>query len=396
MTTTVDRNEAFAAERAGQIEAARAATASWDQRVADGKLVPIGNGQFRVSDPGSWDNGEVFTQKNGIAVPQSGLDLTTGQAALYSAVPAWHGLGTVIPGGISDVDEVLKLAGLDFDVEQRPTRFMWEGISKAVPGSFVNVRTDTGDPLGVVGKVYTPVQNRDGFSFLQALVDKGDAIWESAGATREGRRVFISMRLPETVTIDAGGINEQIVPFVAMFNSHDGQSPFQAVVTPWRPVCSNTERFAVRDAHTRWTVRHTTSATQRIEEARRTLGLSVKYYDRFAAEETQLAQAEITLAEVDALFADLWPREDQETVRTRNAADRRTGALREIFRTETGRAGRTAYAAERTVTGWLDNVAPRRAVGDKMAAARATAILEGSDDDKKARAHTLLLTQVNR
>jgi len=81
------------------------------------------------------------------------------------------------------------------------------------------------------------LQNRHLFEFLQDLVDDHDVVWESAGALRDGRKVFVSLRLPQTVTIDAAGINDEIVPFVVAINSHDGSSQAHVVVTPWRPVC---------------------------------------------------------------------------------------------------------------------------------------------------------------
>jgi hypothetical protein len=107
MTNTLpatDVNERFAAERAGQLQAAADRKADIDGRIAEGKLVPIGDGRYRVNDPQSWDNGEVWTLQNGDVLPQHGLDTSTGQVALYSAVPAWHDLGTIIPGGTSDID----------------------------------------------------------------------------------------------------------------------------------------------------------------------------------------------------------------------------------------------------------------------------------------------------
>jgi hypothetical protein len=753
---TTDVNAAFAAERAGQLEAARAATASWDGRIASGKLVPIGNGQFRVNDPGSWDDGEVFTQRNGIAVPQSGLDMVDGKAQLYTAVPAWHNLGNVIPGGTSDVAEVLRLGGIDFEVGVTEEAYgLARGRRIVVPGKHVTYRDDTMAGLGVVGSIYTPVQPRQSFKFLQELTGKGDAIWETAGPLRGGRKIFITLRLPETVVIDAGGINDEIQMFLAVLDSFDGTRPFTAIMTPWRilchaegtmiddngwrgPVeghhsatmprmcagkavvvsglpflekvtpehrywargnvtdshdkrtgstaagwvkardlqaghheiglpidmtealapeiqimshrrglgnsvqwhaapgrdprlddpewwwllgywwgngnlargrggriagltvsiaetdspsidralslfraegsqctpqeqpgcvqitftdatlgnflstwyagksqkappawverlplecqrqlvrgywdadgdhrtrgaiissvgldgllamrrilarlgipssirkdravagtmqiqgrhvqvqqswsirfwrdieqlglthrfqgrhswpyiegghlwsrvrsvsdtppekfwpittrthdyttafgrshnCSNTERFGLRDAATKWTVRHTTNAPERVQEARKTLGLSLKYAEAFKAEEEKLAQTEIEIREFEALMADLWPEPDEPTLRQRNRIARRKDGLRETFATETRRAGRTAYAAERAVTGWLDNAAPRSVTGDRLAAARATAVLEDADGALKSRAHQRLLQlQVNR
>src|SRR5205085_2402712 len=111
------------------------------------------------------------------------------------------------------------------------------------------------------------------------------------------RRVFVAMRLREGIRIDAGGVDDEIVPFLVALNSHDGLSQFQVVVTPWRPVCANTERFAVRDARMRWGVRHTVNARERLDEARRTLGLTAAYYRAFAAEEETLARTRVAIDE---------------------------------------------------------------------------------------------------
>jgi hypothetical protein len=74
----------------------------------------------------------------------------------------------------------------------------------------------------------------------------------------------------------------------------------------------------------------------------------------------------------------------------------REGKLEELFAKESRQVGRTAYAAERAVTDYLDHVAPRRELnkGDGLAAARATAILEGSSDDVKTKAHQKLMLLV--
>ncbi len=398
----VDVNAAFAAERAGQIEEATRRQADFDARVAAGKLVPLGNGRFRVNDPNSYDHGEILVQRGGQILPQHGLDTTRGQAALYTAVPAWHALGNVVPGGTADVEDVLRLGGIDFDVARRPVEYRnsVQGPTRALADQFVTVREDTGAGLGVVGARYEVLPNRVAFEFLQELVDRHDVVWESAGAIRDGRRVFVSMRLPDTVTIDADGINDEIIPFIVALNSHDGSSLFHVVVTPWRPVCANTERFALRDAHARWGVRHTRNARDRIAEARRTLGLSVKYFQQFAAEEQALARTDLAVAEFQALIDDLWqpPAEDAPT-RTRNNHRDRADALTGLYGVNAQQLGRTAHAAERTITEWLDWRKPIRPSGSlrgKNLAARATAMLEGGDDDLKARTHRRLLTLARR
>lgn len=416
--TITDVNAAFAAEKTTQLADRRAARdarikaetdkAAWIAgEVAQGRMIQIAPDRYRVVQ--GWDRGETFTvNRNALGqvevVANHGLDVATdGTVALYAAVPAWHVLGQIIPGGISDIEEVLRLGGIGFGVERREVRysFMTETEERptlrTAPGQYVTVRTDTGDALGVVGSKYTPIQNRDLFTFLEDLVNESGVIWESAGSLRSGRRVFVSMRLPKSVTIDAAGINDEIVPFVVMLNSHDGNSPAQALVTPWRPVCANTERLAVRDAHTRWTVRHTSGALDRIAEARRTLGLTVAYYEEWAAEETMLAQTSILLDDVRKVIDDLWPVEEDATLRTRNAADRRREVLMAMYENEADYLGRTAYAAERAVTAYLDHVAPRRP-GRTMTEeiARATALLEGADDETKTKVHKRLMLLTRR
>jgi phage/plasmid-like protein (TIGR03299 family) len=405
---TVDVNTAFDAERASQIGSITEYNASigeryadqkarFEARVASGSLRDLGNGRFESTQ--GWDAGEVWYLREGMpqALPESNLDMSKGSAALYSTQPEWHGLGTVIPGGTSDVQEVLAAGGLDFDVVSYPTQFAFNGKLQTVPGSFVNVRTDTGAPLGVVGKIYTPFQNVQAFDFLSELTGKFGLIYQSAGATYGGSHVFVSVKLPQDLVVDEGGIADPIQQHLVVMNTHDGSGKFKALVTPWRPRCGNTERFAVRDAQTSWGVRHTANGLSKIEEARRNLGLTVKYFDAFAAEETSLARIDIELDQFADLIADLYPQaEGEESKRGTTIRTAREGKLEELFAKESRQVGRTAYAAERAVTDYLDHVAPRRELskGDGLAAARATAILEGSSDDLKTKAHQKLMLLV--
>lgn len=391
-----DVNAAFAEERKDQLQRVSDRMADFDRRVAEGKLVPNRGGGWRVNDPGSWDNGEVwFRSSSGLVIPQHGLDMTTGKAALaYSAgAPIWHSLGQEIPENAS-VDDVLKLGGIDFEVEQEEVTFLRDGILHTVPGQFVNIRTDTLAPLGVVGKTYKPFQNWQAFGFLQELAGLEGVKWESAGATKNGRNVFVSMRLPESVVITANGIDDTVDLFVVILNSHDGWSSLQAVMTPWRPICGNTERFALRDAVTRWKTRHTKNADSEAAEARRTLGLSLKYMEAFKEEEEKLAQNEMLLDEFRDLMDTTFPREEEETKRGKTVADKREDALMSLWGIETARVGRTAYAAERAFTGYWDNLVGRKGGGENMAAARATAVVEGTDDTKKNTLHKQLMLRV--
>lgn len=422
--TTTDVNTQFDTNRASQIqslqdavrrnqediaafdsgEAQRRIDAEIAGRVERGEIRDNGNGTYTALT--GWDRNETFRIQRAtrpgeltLVLPESGLDEGTG----YFAQPEWHGLGTVIPGGISDVEKVLELSGLGYEVVQRKVRYMGKTGKdlREVPGSFVNTRDDTGDPLGVVGARYVPFQNRDAFAFLQELVDNHDVKFASAAPLDGGSRVFISVELPDTVVLDIPGLpdGDPIRPYVAVFNTHDGSGLFRAVVTPWRPRCKNTERLALREAHTSWGVRHTKSAPDRAAEAARQLGLARKYFDQFKAEQEVLARVDIELDQFNELIASLYPEPAEVaeghrklTAREAGIRERRETALRGIFRDEAAQVGRTAFAAERAVTNYLDHgVNRRQGSADSLAAARASAILEGADDDRKSAAHRQLI-----
>lgn len=388
----IDVNETFAAERRDQTAAARDQQRDLQARVDAGQLKRLPDGRFKVLT--GLDAGEILSP---LGEPAHGLDETAeGSVALYSAVPAWHHLGQIIPGGTTDIDTVLALASIDFEVATVPAFYRWDGRYVPHPGQRHTVRTDTGQALGIVGADYEVIQNRRSFEFLQELVSDTDAVWESAGAMRGGCKVFVTLRIPGHVVVDPGGLHDQIVPFIVAVNSHDGRSAYEVVATPWRPVCGNTERLAVQQAATRWKVRHTRNATGHIQEARRTLRLTSRYYDTWAAEETALARTNLAIDDFNSVIDNLWPVDETATVRQRRSAEQRRSRLHGLFEGESGRSGRTAYAAERAVTDYTDHFAairPSAASGLKgnEPAARGLRLLEGTDDAVKSRAHERLM-----
>ena len=419
-TATIDRNEAFRTEKLGQIdqarrvvEASRQAMADYDsgkaqaaldadlaQRVADGKIRMTGPDTYRILE--GWDRNEIFRvrratrpQEIPLILPQSGLDRAEdGRALLYTAVPTWHQLegAGLIEGGTTDIDTVLDKGGINWLAMKEQALYEWKGQMCEAPGQYVLLRSDTGAALGSVGERYTPIQPRQQLGFLQDLAERYDVPFESAGPLNGGRQVFVSMKVPESMTIDAGGLDEQVQQFLVAINDNTGNRQQETVVTPWRPVCGNTNRFALRDAVTRWGTRHTVNWQERVSEARRQLGLSEKYAKAYEAEETQLARTAVTLGEVEELLGQLWESEEDPTLRQRNSYERRIDEVFERFALETSRVGRTAYAAENAITGYLDHDKDRNAGRYiNMAAARATASLLGTNDDIKSKAHKLLL-----
>jgi phage/plasmid-like protein (TIGR03299 family) len=416
---SIDVNTQFHETRMNQIEQARTAgeraaqsnadrVADFDRRMKEGKLLNLGNGQFKVTEPG-WDNGEILRLRlvdvEGVAqrqiLPVHGLDETTGAAALYTRVPAWHELGQVIPAGVSSIDEVMELARIKFMVGKTPVRYhnLVTGELETLDGKFVTTRDDTGKGLGVVGDSYEVFQNHEAFEFLEALVDRFGVTWESAGALRNGARVFVSMRLPHDIRIDPGGVNDEIVPFVVLTTTHDGSGKVEAMVTPWRPICGNTERLAVKNAFVKWGTRHTKNIKDKVAEARRTFAQSVAYFEKFVVEEEALARTEMTIKDVLGVIDEVWGELDKDAKpQAKTMRNKLTETILETWQENVEVLGRTGYAAERTFTqyaDWKRGLKPRSLElrGNDLAT-RATAMLDDTAGDLKSNIHRRLMLRV--
>ncbi len=425
--TTIDVNAAFAAEKIAQLEDERNRPARENERrearLSDlRKRVESGQMSERENSDGSvtftalqgWDRGETWTvqaavklDENAIIQPNHGLETSvSGDVALYlNGVngPAWHGLGTVIPGGLSDAESVLKAGGLDWEVEKRPMTYrnLITGQEEILPRKYLTYRTDTGRAIGPVGEIYTAVQNREAYAMLSELIGLG-MICESAGVLDDGATVFVTAEIPEPIVIDPNGIADKVRQFLAIKNSHDGKGQVMGVVTPWRVLCGNTARFAVRDAVASFKIRHTKNAMSKIAQAREALAHTVEYFAAFAAEETALVQADYGHDELDALIKEVWelkPGKDGEpSKRALTLATNRTEKIHELFDAEANRVGRNAFAAENAITGYVDHFAELRPRGALKALGRngalGDAILNETNDEPKKKAHAKLMMKV--
>ena len=326
----------------------------------------------------------------------------TQAAAVFARKDAWHRLGTTVRDRAFTAEEAMRLGHLGgWDVRKLPltTAEVSEGGVTAieVPG-FATVRNNpfTGEPeaLGVVGGGYTPLQNEDHAEFLNLLADESGAIFDTAGSLRGGRQVFITMQLPDSLTV---GGTDRVDLNIAALNSHDGSSAFRILVTPVHVVCANTQSAALRNHESSFSIRHTRNAKAAVQAARDALGLTFTYVDAFQVEAERLIQQTMTDAAFDALIdATFGKAEASATKRVRETERRRRSRLHWLFADAETQAGirDTAWAGYQAVTEYVDHYAPVRTAkshGGDEAAARATRVLTSDDPDRiKRRAWTAL------
>lgn len=195
---------------------------------------------------------------------------------------AWHGLGTLVSEYPTSC-EAIQYAGLDYEVEKRPL-FTYDSESHHsdedrgikipeidVPNYFATVRTDTEQVLGVVGKDYQIVQNRDAFTFFDSIVGIDGIQYETAGVLGKGERIFITAKLPHYIEVGKGDLIEQ---YLFLTTSHDGLGSITAAFTPVRIVCANTLNAALRNHTATIKIRHTMGAKERLETAHRLMGIT--------------------------------------------------------------------------------------------------------------------------
>lgn len=320
-----------------------------------------------------------------------------GTAAFFSnrEVP-WHRLGLITEGALT-ADAALKAAQLDWQVHKTIDPIAAPVLTDtgleliAMDDKFLTYRPHpkTGElqALGVVGKQYTPIQNIEAFEFLNNLADEHGAVFETAGSLHNGRRVFMSMKLPNTLMI--GGV-DQIDMYLVAWNSHDGLSAFNVIATPIRVVCQNTLTAAIGSAKASWSVRHTASATGQVAAARETMGLTFAYSKALEAEAEALIAKHMNDREFAKFVESLVPMpapkpgEDKVSPRTVSNVEQTRSDIVGLWSAPTQEnIHGTAWAAWNAVTEWADWVKPVKG-GDDQDTARAKRIVTDLSDPTRS------------
>lgn len=265
----------------------------------------------------------------------------------------WHGLGTVVMEAPTSAD-ALKLAGLDWNVEQEP---IYTDFNEQIEGYKANVRDSDRKVLGVVSDRYKVVQNVDAFSFTDELLGKG-VRYETAGALQDGRKVWMLARLPREYII-AG---ERISPYLVFSNTHDGSGSVKVAITPVRVVCNNTLNLALTTASRSFSMIHTGNIQDKIQEAKDTLFMAEEYMDCLGIEFEQLRRQKITDEQVKEYIELLLPMEKNPTpIQSKNIARLRKDMEQRYYNApDLQKVGNNAYRFINAVSDFATHSNPLR------------------------------------
>ncbi len=249
------------------------------------------------------------------------LETVNGQTAFASLrEPAWHGLGTVFTEEVTTA-EMLKLAHLDNWNVRLEDVAIPEGFASDRSFSFVTrtnpFNSEQNDVLGVVGERYVPLQNEDLFDFGDLMLDGGGR-WETAGSIKGGRQVFGSLALERETVLDPNGVSDKVNTYLLINTSHDGSVAIQASITPVRVVCANTLNLALsslkgnKGVKQSFKIRHTATASGKVQQAREALGLANTYMDKFDEMAKAMIETEISKAKFDEIVALAYPAPEKD------------------------------------------------------------------------------------
>jgi phage/plasmid-like protein (TIGR03299 family) len=146
----------------------------------------------------------------------------------------WHKLGVNVVDA-PNTEDAIKLAGLDWGVS-RKSMITCDGVQ--VPDAYAIERDTDKSILGVVGKNYHPLQNKEAFEFFDSFVKTNEATLETAGSLRGGKRVWVLARINRNPLEIVK--NDFVKKYVLLSNSHDGTMSVRVGFTPIRVVCANT------------------------------------------------------------------------------------------------------------------------------------------------------------
>ena len=268
------------------------------------------------------------------------LETVNGETAFASLrEPAWHGLGEVFTEEVSTA-EMLKKAKLNKWNVRLEDVAIPAGMESDKNYSFV-VRDNpfiqgNKDVLGVVGERYAPLQNEELFDFADNLLDNGGR-WETAGSIKGGRVVFGALALERETVIDPNGVSDKVNTYLLVNTSHDGSISIQASITPVRVVCANTLNLALGNrgrggsVKQSFKIRHTQTASGKVQIAREALGLANAYIDEFSLMANKMIQTEVSKKKFDEIVLALYPQPKEEAKGATSRWENKIDLINDIY-----------------------------------------------------------------
>lgn len=285
----------------------------------------------------------------------------------------------------------MKEAGLDWEVEKVPAYGkLSDGTMVPAFDRFTTVRTDTNEVLGIVGKQYQPVQNRDAFGFLDSLIEDGSLKYTSAGTLRGGLYVWMMAEFPEEFAITT---DDKVKNSIFLFNAHDGSKTMRSFLSNVRLHCMNQLPYLFKGGDEQFIMRHTENVIENSRDrAQDFFGFLEAKQNSFNAMLKGLSQIDVSYDQVTKFIKEVFPQpvydnaEQEKEISTRLMNTRQT-VLGNFDAMSTEATSGTAYGLLNAVTEYTDHQRSSRGsnVTEKMQS-RFDSVILGSGMNLKKKA----------
>lgn len=165
----------------------------------------------------------------------------------YVGTPPWHGLGQAMRAS-SSLSEWETKAHFDYMVMQSMVKFDIPGGFRdaMIPAEMENrkvlYRSDTGEPLSIVGRDYKIVQPIEILEFYRDLIEIHNFSIEVAGTLDMGRKVWALAKMGDGYMLPG---DDRIYPYLLLMTSYDTSLATTLMSTVIRAVCANTIDAAI-------------------------------------------------------------------------------------------------------------------------------------------------------
>lgn len=207
----------------------------------------------------------------------------------------WHRLGKIIQHEPT-IEEAIVAAGLDWKVETQAL-FLADGTKAP---SKATVRTSDNTILGVVGENYQPLQNIDAFKFFNPFLEANQAVLETAGSLRQGKRVWVLAKINKDPLVIVPKADDKVEKYILLAHGHDGLMSVRVGFTPIRVVCANTLAMSINNSGSQLLrVKHTKNLLDNLDKVSEIMNAANASFEATAQQYMALANKDISQADLE-------------------------------------------------------------------------------------------------
>ena len=308
----------------------------------------------------------------------------------YVGRTPWHGLGARVDTGLPIEDWIIH-AGLDWEIQESPVRFLsgsksYLGEMKAFDEHKVLYRSDSCQPLSVVGQHYKVVQPREILEFYRDLTEKSGFELDTAGVLKGGRKLWALAKTGQTTALKGKDVTHA---YVLLATACDGTMATTAQFTSIRVVCNNTLAVALGDSSGAVKVPH--RSVFDASAVKQSLGISVSIWDEFMYRMKTLTERPVKESEVRNYLLRVMADPDKASIS--KGTERNMATVLDLYEgrgmgSQLSSAKGTAYGLLNAVTQFVDHERRARSQDNRLDSAW---FGQGAALKKKALDEALLL-----